>query len=613
MKHLLLIFSFIIIFSSFVHGQDNRLIYPKQVSNTTEKSNEILQRSDAFVSVEFVEIDLEKILEFEQLILQFGKNNILINKERINVRGINSFCFMGSNIKHNSILISVLDSDIQGVIETDNGIYAIETIGKNNYAIIEVDQSKLNDCGGVLSEIDDELDDEMDYEEEDRSNTDHNDIDGDLDYDNGSISPILQSVITRDCKIRILVLYTPYAQTRVSNIKNTILTAIELSNQSFIKSSIYYRVELAYAGLTNYSESANTTADFRRSLRRFRNDGDGYMDEVHTLRDRYSADICVLLLGNNDLCGLATGIMVNANRAFCAVSTYGTCATTNHSFIHEIGHLLGCRHDMKADANIVPLDYAHGYINPSKTWRTIMAYASSCNDCRRIGYWSNPNVYYNGEVMGTTKRENNARVWNVYSEDYMAYRQPYSNIIFTNSDFSNGVYGDVVAKQNITTSGTINVTSGNTLHMSAGNSIRLLPGFSAQAGSEFSAKIENIVDCGSKENAPKILVENMPNEDEEMIESIGIDNRVFGFSYKVFPNPSNELINIQYFLNTEVTLSIELVNFLGQRVKTILPKQNQQAGSYELQIPVSEFATGTYFLTISSANQTKIEKIIINQ
>lgn len=43
------------------------------------------------------------------------------------------------------------------------------------------------------------------------------------------------------------------------------------------------------------------------------------------------------------------------------------------------------------------------------------------------------------------------------------------------------------------------------------------------------------------------------------------------------------------------------------------PKQNQQAGEYTLHIPVSDFSTGTYFLTISSDNQTETEKIIINK
>ena len=85
------------------------------------------------------------------------------------------------------------------------------------------------------------------------------------------------------------------------------------------------------------------------------------------------------------------------------------------------------------------------------------------------------------------------------------------------------------------------------------------------------------------------------------------------FYYTVYPNPSDEFINIAYSLDTEILLSIELVNLLGQKIKTVLSKQNQQAGTYTLQIPVSDFSTGTYFLIISSANQTKTEKIIINK
>jgi hypothetical protein len=86
-----------------------------------------------------------------------------------------------------------------------------------------------------------------------------------------------------------------------------------------------------------------------------------------------------------------------------------------------------------------------------------------------------------------------------------------------------------------------------------------------------------------------------------------------GFSYKVFPDSSNEFINITYSLDTEESLSIELVDLFGKKIKTILPKQDQQAGNYALQVPVSEFSIGSYFLTISSSNQTRIEKIIINK
>jgi len=55
MKHSFLTLGFLIVCSIFVYGQDNKLIYSKQVSYKTEKSNEILRKSDANVSVDFAE------------------------------------------------------------------------------------------------------------------------------------------------------------------------------------------------------------------------------------------------------------------------------------------------------------------------------------------------------------------------------------------------------------------------------------------------------------------------------------------------------------------------------------------------------------------------------
>lgn len=578
------------------HGQDNILICSKQISNSAEKRNEILQKCVTYTSVDFVEIYLDKILRFEEFSLQFGERNISIRKERIDARGINNYVFVGSNNEGCRVLISVLDDDIQGVIETYEDVFTIETIGKQQYALITVDYS-------LLREACDDL-----HEERERSSFD--DVnrlyhDSDIKRDDDTISsPILRSAAAYDCKIRVLVLYTPNAPSSpsVSNIKNTILTAVALTNQSFVNSQINYQIELVYAGQTNYTESG-----FSTDLYRFRTSGDGYMDEVHTLRNKYTADVCVLLINDTTYCGLAPGIGVAENMAFCVVSTRGTCATTNYSFGHEIGHLLGCNHDPLNESGNTPFAYGHGYVNPSKTWRTIMAYGDST--CHRKQYWSNPNVIYNGAPMGTVATHNNARVWNERSNTVMAFRQPDNNVTFISSDMPNTQYADVIAKQNITTSGTVDINSGNTLKMRAGNSINLQPGFSVQAGAEFSAEIEDIDDC--EECASKIMVQNVPEEFDD-IEELQTENES-DFSYTVFPDSSNEFINITYSLDTKNFLSIELVDLFGKRIKTILPKQNQQAGNYILQIPVSDFSTGTYFLTISSANQTKTEKIIINK
>jgi hypothetical protein len=78
------------------------------------------------------------------------------------------------------------------------------------------------------------------------------------------------------------------------------------------------------------------------------------------------------------------------------------CATGYYSLAHELGHNMGARHDWFVDDETTPYGYAHGYVNTTDRWRTIMAYNTACEPgyCTRLQYWSNPNVAYNGDPMG---------------------------------------------------------------------------------------------------------------------------------------------------------------------------------------------------------------------
>ena len=70
------------------------------------------------------------------------------------------------------------------------------------------------------------------------------------------------------------------------------------------------------------------------------------------------------------------------------------------SIAHEIGHILGARHDRFVDENDAPVAYGHGYVNGGK-WRDIMSYNAGCGGSPRI-----PMVIYKGEPTGTPAADN---------------------------------------------------------------------------------------------------------------------------------------------------------------------------------------------------------------
>ena len=219
------------------------------------------------------------------------------------------------------------------------------------------------------------------------------------------------SYVRDDCReYSIIVAYTKEAKQEAEinyeSIDNVIRILIENTNESYENSDIDLRANLVHTYQTDYIESP----DIDRDLERFTYTNDGFMDEVHVLRDRYKADIAVLLTRDyrQSYCG-AGWLNANSNKAFALTTYY--CAISLYTLAHEIGHLQGAHHNIEvATNNFYP--YGHGYYYPEgqDPWRTIMSYQCPQGNCSRIKYWSYPDKNYRGIPLGIPGQSDNARV-----------------------------------------------------------------------------------------------------------------------------------------------------------------------------------------------------------
>lgn len=229
---------------------------------------------------------------------------------------------------------------------------------------------------------------------------------------------LAQTAICVATTIDVMVVYTTAARMgwgSVAQSNSQIATAITNFNNSLINSGIpNVTINLVYAGEIVYVETGNISTD----LSRFRAPADGFMDEVHTLRTTYGADLCALITATpTNTCGLGylnTNPSNYSNTSAFSVSLRN-CAVSNYTLSHEMGHNMGLNHDWYVNQSTNPCSNLHGYVNQtavilgtssasSQRWRTMMAYNDECAaagiNCPKANRWANPAVNYNSEPTG---------------------------------------------------------------------------------------------------------------------------------------------------------------------------------------------------------------------
>jgi hypothetical protein len=296
----------------------------------------------------------------------------------------------------NAVLMWWNDGRLSGVLGYKGHIYTIEDMGGHVHAVIEYDPKKMPpDHPTVTSDVPRARGDQAVSAPPPKSAP-------------PAIEPLSEderrALEAKDITIDLMMLYTKKAASQyICDPADLIELAVEQVNETFRNSGVgNVKLRLIHTQLIDYDETAGDQfVDLYRMV-----DGDGPFKDVRRLRNEKRADIVGLIVDDPAGCGLSTRVDADSEEAYFVV--HHSCATIIMSIAHEVGHILGARHDRSIDPNNSPFAYGHGYVNGTK-WRDIMSYGRACDGCLRIPFWSNPRIMYRGEPTGTLA-EDNARV-----------------------------------------------------------------------------------------------------------------------------------------------------------------------------------------------------------
>lgn len=236
----------------------------------------------------------------------------------------------------------------------------------------------------------------------------------------------VQSTGLDSVTIDLLMVYTQKAETWADtatvrapgSFNAAVAQAMNLSQQALDISNLAIKLRMVHLHKTNYDEASNDTSSVH--LRRLTaRPGDtgwpagtlGFMDEVHTLRDQYGADLVALLAYVSDTGGLAWRLGSYGGRPQNGFSLNRIQQTHfTYTLIHEIGHNMGNSHGRAPTQTSAAANrfgglhsYSTGYrwtANNGDGFVTVMHYESQ--GFTRTPYFSSTSDLVNGVAIGSS-------------------------------------------------------------------------------------------------------------------------------------------------------------------------------------------------------------------
>ncbi len=563
--------------------------------------SEKVQNNPTYKEMRFVKVGrLDKIQKEGELLINIPDREvgIIAKANQVKFYNENNYEWYGAvNGGLGNAIILCKDGQITASItdgETNYEIYHVED-DIHTIVTLQADKGKLLKCGAENAK----------YVEEAETTK---------PISNGRIEPCLDYA-------RVLVLYTANARNAVPNINQTINLCISQFSSAIYNSGITSAAVLELAGSAeiNFTESNNILND----VSTLEND-----ITAQNLRNQFQADIVILLTNGtagsyNSYAGLTGSLEPTNNEAYAIVQVNFATSSTYYTFVHEVGHLYGCRHQNDTDGQ----PYAHAYSfkpNIFSSWyRTVVHQGMTSGNT--ILYFSNPNISVHGCPIGVANTNHNARrvtetfpvmmafrpapvrpmavniLGTAYGNAYTYYTWEASTACAINGVSSyewrrsyDGVnYGSVVGTGEFF-SEYLPCPFGNYYYLKVtvrDNANRVSEGF-------ITIYI-NKGNCGARveESSPSRLDETASNEPLFSEVSLG----------DAYPNPFSQTAYIRFALPKEDFVRLEILDIKGRVVQTLV-EEKLSAGSHVREFEGKQLSNGIYLYRIWVGNhftQTK--------
>ncbi len=172
----------------------------------------------------------------------------------------------------------------------------------------------------------------------------------------------------------------------------------------------------------------------------------------------------------------------------------------------------------------------------------------------------------------------------------------------------NLVYGDIQnyrAENTMIFYGTNQIRTGANLALTAGQEIVFQDGFHAFSGAELTASIEP---CEPSPSSKHSNIVNLPDAKNSKFDALLERSMPI---IRVFPNPTQKEIHVEYVLGQTKIVSFEIFDIYGKVVQCIPAKQKQAGINTEI-IEISSLPSGCYFICCVEGGSKYIKCFIKN-